>query len=95
MPGAFPSSIAAVLRALFIPFVGALLGLFGTPVGIAVAGPGGAEPPPSETIAITKLPFAGLAGEVAADLSALILKTLHSAGFSVLPATVEIGRAHV
>ncbi len=92
MPGAFPSSIAAVLRALLIPFVGALWGLFGTPIGIAVAGPGGAEPPPSETIAITKLPFAGIAGEVAADLSSLILNTLHSAGFSVLPATVVENR---
>lgn len=54
------------------------------------AGP--AEPPPSETIAITKLPFGGIAGEVGANLSQLIRDTLHRAGFNVMPAAVVENR---
>src|SRR5688572_5454183 len=89
MFGAFPSSIAAVLRA--VPVV--LLGLLGASSGgQAFAAAGGAEPPPSETIAITRLPFAGLAGDVALELSQLIRETLRNSGFTVLPATVVENR---
>ena len=44
------------------------------------------EPPPSEPIAIVKLPFQGIAPEVAASLSATLATTLRSNGFSVLSA---------
>ncbi len=57
----------------------------------AMAG-SGAEPPPSETIAITKLPFAGIAHEVASNLQELLRATLHRAGFNVMPATVVENR---
>src|SRR4051812_34727461 len=88
MRGVLPSSIAAALRAMPI----ALLCLVAVPHGRAWAGPGTAEPPPSETIAITKLPFAGIAGEVAMDLSQLIRETLRSSGFTVLAASVVENR---
>ncbi|HNN94325.1 MAG TPA: PEGA domain-containing protein, partial [Pseudomonadota bacterium] len=49
------------------------------------AGPG-AEPPPSEPIAIVKLPFAGIASEVENSLQELLRSTLNRSGFTVLPA---------
>lgn len=91
MPGVFPSSIAAVLRVLPV----AILGLVVTSSDEVWAAPqnnASAEPPPSETIAITKLPFAGIAGEVATDLSGLIRETLRNSGFTVLAATVVENR---
>ena len=64
-------------------------GLAGHKVAFAAAL---AEPPPSETIAMTKLSFAGIASEVAGDLSDLLRATLHKAGFNILPATVVENR---
>lgn len=44
---------------------------------------GDAEPPPSEPIAITRLPFQGIPGEVATDLEGGLLQTLRKSGFAV------------
>ena len=43
-----------------------------------------AEPPPSESIAITKLPFQGIAAEVVTELSSKLSDALRSGGFTVL-----------
>lgn len=51
-----------------------------------------AEPLPSESIAIIKLPFAGIAGEVESDLKELLRGTLNRHGFNVLTSQVVQNR---
>lgn len=55
------------------------------------AGPA-SEPPPSEPIAIVRLPFAGIASEVEAGLYELLRNTLNRMGYAVLPAQVVQNR---
>lgn len=55
---------------------------FGSP-SLAKNERGDAEPPPSEPIAVTRLPFQGIPGEVATDLEGGLLATLRKSGFSV------------
>lgn len=50
------------------------------------------EPPPSEPIAIVKLPFAGIASEVESSLQDLLRSTLNRSGYTVMPAQVVQNR---
>ena len=58
-------------------------GLFLAPPALARGDRSDAEPPPSEPIAVTRLPFQGIAGEVAAELENGLLATLRRHGFAV------------
>jgi hypothetical protein len=86
MSGAILSSFAGGLRILELTFFCLL-----ATSSPAFAAPS-AEPPPSETIAITKMSFAGLASEVGADMQELLRATLRRAGFNILAATVVDNR---
>lgn len=58
-------------------------GLFIAQPALARGDRNDAEPPPSEPIAVTRLPFQGIAGEVAAELENGLLATLRRHGFAV------------
>lgn len=46
---------------------------------------GSAEPPPSEQVAITRMPFAGIAAELETELQASLRATLARQGYNILP----------
>ena len=78
-PGSLRQRRARARAALLPSALGALLG-----AGLPAPARADTEPMPSESVAITRLPFQGIAAEVVTELSGKLSDALRSGGFNVL-----------